>query len=383
MKGKIQSISDFVKALPLPRLLLPTLSLFGVLIIILLIWKVPQWQARGIADAKDRATIENAARGTFVQAVGGLFLFITAYFTAQNLKVTQQNLIATQQKQVTELFAKAIEQLGNASIHVRLGAMYALERISKDSDQDYWQVMEILTAYVRETSPYPPRDQTDKPSLETNSQLNTTDNQDPSAIATDIQAVLTVITRRSKSFDQGEQYPLDFSKTNLSSANLYDANLSSANLSSANLSSANLYDANLIGANLIGANLYDANLIGANLIGAKLSRAKLSRAKLSRADLSRADLSRANLYDANLNRANLIDATLSLANLSSAYLSLANLSSADLSLANLIDADLSYADLSRAKNLTPEQVKKAKNWGKAKYDEEFRAKLGLPPVPDE
>lgn len=133
------------------RLFLLVLGFIGVPAIILLIWKVPQLQTKDITDAKDRGTLENAARITLVQALGGLSLFVTAYFSLQNLKLTQQNLVATQEKQVTERFAKAIEQLGNASIHVRLGAIYALERIAKDSDKDYWQVMEILTAYVRES----------------------------------------------------------------------------------------------------------------------------------------------------------------------------------------------------------------------------------------
>nr|WP_268896851.1 hypothetical protein [Hassalia byssoidea] len=35
------------------------------------------------------------------------------------------------------------------------------------------------------------------------------------------------------------------------------------------------------------------------------------------------------------------------------------------------------ADLSYAKNLTFEQVKSAKNWQYAKYDDEFRKQLGL------
>ncbi|MFM6219918.1 MAG: hypothetical protein ACKPDM_06040 [Dolichospermum sp.] len=37
------------------------------------------------------------------------------------------------------------------------------------------------------------------------------------------------------------------------------------------------------------------------------------------------------------------------------------------------------ADFMGAKNLTPEQVKSAKNWEKACYDPELRIKLGLPP----
>jgi uncharacterized protein YjbI with pentapeptide repeats len=44
---------------------------------------------------------------------------------------------------------------------------------------------------------------------------------------------------------------------------------------------------------------------------------------------------------------------------------------------NLSNANLSFANLRGAKNLTPEQVKSAKNWEKAYYDREFRKKLWL------
>lgn len=98
---------------------------------------------------KDRVNAQNAIYGTLVQAVGSVFFFVTAYFTWRNVK-------ATEEKQVTERFSKAIEQLGNDNIHVRLGGIYALERIANDSNKDYWQVIEVLTAYIREKAPYPP-----------------------------------------------------------------------------------------------------------------------------------------------------------------------------------------------------------------------------------
>ncbi len=87
------------------------------------------------------------------------------------------------------------------------------------------------------------------------------------------------------------------------------------------------------------------------------------------------------LCGANLERAKLIVAKLIVANLSAAYLIDADLIDADLDGANLDGANLKDADLSSAKSLTPEQVQKAKNWEKAKYVEEFRAQLGLPPEP--
>ncbi|MFN6519408.1 MAG: pentapeptide repeat-containing protein [Nostoc sp. CreGUA01] len=183
----------------------------------------------------------------------------------------------------------------------------------------------------------------------------------------------------------------DLSNTNLSDANLNRANLSRTNLSRANLnradlsrtdlSNADLSDANLSGADLSGAYLSDANLSSADLSGAYLSDANLSRIILSRADpsFSCVILSRTFLSRAKLSRANLSDANLSCANLSGADLSGANLSRANLSGADLSGANLSGADLSDDQNLTPEQVKSAKNWGKAKYDKDFRVELGLPP----
>ncbi len=59
---------------------------------------------------------------------------------------------ADRQRRITESFAKAVEQLGSDKLEVRLGGIYSLERISKESPDDYWTVMENLTAFVRERS---------------------------------------------------------------------------------------------------------------------------------------------------------------------------------------------------------------------------------------
>jgi hypothetical protein len=59
---------------------------------------------------------------------------------------------ADRQIRITENFSKAIEQLGSDKLEVRLGGIYLLERISKESSDDYWPIMESLTAFVRERS---------------------------------------------------------------------------------------------------------------------------------------------------------------------------------------------------------------------------------------
>ena len=93
---------------------------------------------------------ESDTRTTVLQVIGGAVLFIGLYFTAKTLRTTQEG-------QITDRFTKAINQLGEAGperLPIRLGGIYALERIAKDSERDHWPIMEVLTAYLRETSCY-------------------------------------------------------------------------------------------------------------------------------------------------------------------------------------------------------------------------------------
>ena len=58
----------------------------------------------------------------------------------------------TEQGQVTDRYTKAIEQLGSDKLDVRIGGIYALERVARDSAKDHPTVMEVLTAFIREHS---------------------------------------------------------------------------------------------------------------------------------------------------------------------------------------------------------------------------------------
>ncbi len=175
---------------------------------------------------------------------------------------------------------------------------------------------------------------------------------------------LEQLVKVGESLERRDFSTVDLSRIDLSSANIRGAYLSSTDFTSANLSNANLY-----GADLMGTKLYDTNFSSANLTGTNLYGADLSYANIKDANLSRADVSRANFTAADLSRANF----------TAANLSRADFTFADFSHAILIGANLHDADLSYAKNLTSEQVKSAKNWNKAKYDELFRHHLGLPP----
>ena len=56
---------------------------------------------------------------------------------------------ADRERRITDSFTKAVELLGKPELEVRLGAIYALERIARESKRDHWPIMETLTAYVR------------------------------------------------------------------------------------------------------------------------------------------------------------------------------------------------------------------------------------------
>ncbi len=122
-------------------------------------------------------------------------------------------------------------------------------------------------------------------------------------------------------------------------------------------------------ANLRNANLQGADLFGANLQGAVLSDANLQEAFLQEANLQKAVLSKADLQDAGLLRANLREANLLEANLQKARLFLVTLQ----------NTHLIFANLQQARGLSESQVRQAKNWRQAFYNDDFLKELGLPP----
>jgi len=193
-------------------------------------------------------------------AVGLSGLFFTWRNTRQARDSTQRTLELTEQGQITDRFTKAIDQLGATDettekprLEVRLGGIYALERIANDSpDRDYSTIMEVLTAYVRENAPRPQEvisSSASEPS-ETKPTASEPTNQEPPTPLADIQAILTVLGRRKKAGQEGDVV-LDLSATDLRGAHLEEARLDKASLRRADLRRAHLEGADVRGANLL------------------------------------------------------------------------------------------------------------------------------------
>jgi hypothetical protein len=308
---------------------------FVALIAVFALERAPEWLATEGLTGKDKAGEIASARTAVLTVLAGVIAVVGAMLTGLSYRLNRAG-------QITERFTRAIEQLGSAELDVRLGGIYALERIARDSRDDHPQILEVLTAYVREHARRRPdgsqvttpgttaartpdqrieairaleriakgsEDETEDHTAPTSAGLPATDDQpEPVVMPTDVQAAMTVLGRRDASKDRAEAR-LDLVLADLRGANLFGANLKRANLSATNLSTqpgrriVNLSEANLQHASLYGANVQGVYLSGANLQGANLTGSNLQNALLYRANLQGADLSGANLHDVSYNAA--------------------------------------------------------------------------------
>jgi uncharacterized protein YjbI with pentapeptide repeats len=101
--------------------------------------------------------------------------------------------------------------------------------------------MEVLTAYIRE-----------------NARWQEGQSQGPPRFPTDIQAILTVLRRRTQTYIRGKGQGLDLTRTDIQGAVLVKAHLDMADLSQAYLERADLTAAHLERADLTAAYLTDA-----------------------------------------------------------------------------------------------------------------------------
>ena len=97
-------------------------------------------------------TARDAARGRLLTLAAGLFAGGALVYTARHFTLSRRSLELTEQGQVTERYTKAIEQLGSDKLDVRIGGIYALERVARDSANDQPTVTEVLAAFIREHS---------------------------------------------------------------------------------------------------------------------------------------------------------------------------------------------------------------------------------------
>ena len=153
--------------------------------------------------------------------------------------VAEKQAATAQRGLLNERYQKGAEMLGSKVLAVRLGGIYALERLAREHPGGYrMQIINLLCAFVRN----PPGE----------------NNQDIHKVREDVQAVMTEVGNRDAlriKIEKGKFVMLDLSGATLVEADLRGAELSGADLRGAKLSGATLRGAFLNGANLSGADM--------------------------------------------------------------------------------------------------------------------------------
>jgi hypothetical protein len=214
--------------------------------IVLAVWHLPSLLYGDVSQAGADARLQAATgfRTALIAGLAGLAALGSLVMATRTYRLTQQG-------QITDRYTKAIEQLGSDKPDVRLGGIYALERIANDSVPDGATIGEVLTAFIRGRAPWPPS-RPDQPSEDTPiKEIPFLRYRAP-----DVQAAVTALGRQP-------------SMTASQSLNLSDTDLRRADLSDADLQAARLLGARLQGANLRAARLQRVNLSHAQLQGAR------------------------------------------------------------------------------------------------------------------
>src|SRR5262249_5912892 len=102
---------------------------------------------RATPHDKDRAAAVNATRQILLATTAGVAVLVGLAFTARTFYLSRRG-------QLTDRYTKAIGQLASRErLTERLGGIYALEHLMRESARDHETVVDVLAAFVRESAP--------------------------------------------------------------------------------------------------------------------------------------------------------------------------------------------------------------------------------------
>ena len=190
--------------------------------------------------------------------------------------VAEEQADTAQQGLRNERYQNGAEMLGSDVLSVRMGGIYALQRLAEEHPEEYHiQIMRLLCAFVRR----PTADKGYEDAIQANLKIESNDVIKGPLAREDVQEVMRVIGKRTENqiaLERKQGFWFDLSRASLRHIHLRCANLTGANFSSADLFDASLISVDLTkvwfgGANLSKANLYDAVLFESILVQAKVS----------------------------------------------------------------------------------------------------------------
>ena len=265
-----------------------------ILVLVVLLW-VGWIDWRGVwcwlsGHESGSTTIRNL--GLVIGGFIAIWLALWRSIVAHRQALTAQSQAETAQRGLmNERYQKATEMLGSDVLTVRLGGIYALQRLAEEDPEQYHvQIMRLFCAFVR----YPVQDQTK--------------NAEGKTLDEDVQAIMEILGARDRlKFEKFASFRLDLRGANLRHGWLEESNLAGVNFEGADLTGASLAAARLSPVLLfipsiseeqpIRANLTDANLTGTDLTLANLGGANLSGINLTDANLTGTDLTAGHVFE--------------------------------------------------------------------------------------
>jgi len=217
--------------------------------------------------------------------VGGLTAAMIAAWRAQ---VADKQTQINEQSQITERFTRAVDQLGSENIYMRIGALHALERIGRDSENDVVAILRLLSNFVRSQSPAQDDD--------------------------DVRAPLDAVEGFAVIFRLAGKYEQLLRNEKRSVVNLHAAHLphlvdfSGGRFFGFDFTRCNLSHGFFMGADFEGADLRGARLKCACLDRCNFRNAFFEEAVLDAASFNEADMTQATLWLAVCNGTNFSDA---------------------------------------------------------------------------
>ncbi len=189
---------------------------------------------------------------------------VALWLTMKRIDVADRQAKTAHQGLLNDRYQRGAEMLGSAVLSVRLGGIYALQRLATDHPEEFLpQVLQLFCAFVR----HPPESSTREAGGGTSAL-----GADSKTLRADVGAVMNAI----KGFPHQEETIAAASGLWL---DLRGADLSGADLSGAQLSPADLSGADLSGADLSHAHLHEANVASASFQNTKLSGTSFSLPK--------------------------------------------------------------------------------------------------------
>ena len=260
------------------------------------------WEELHSTNGSVAASIRNVT--LVIAAPTALLLAIwRSIVSARQATTAQRQTELSERGFLNERYQKGAEMLGSQTLSVRMGGVYALERLAREHSKEYHvQILRLFCGVARDMA------NMDAP-LE--------------PITEDHQAILEALSARGPQQIEVEKSAgteIELMGARLPHLRLLGGNLSDAILMSAHLNDSVLHRVDFSHSILVGANLSKADLRRTVFHDANLSEATLEGASLFRVDLSNSDLSHADLSNARIADTDFSDADLTGVNLSGAVL---------------------------------------------------------------